>query len=152
MMCAPVRGTFFRIRVAAVPCITALPCAIIAPTKGGDFVITFDITHESEALLKLLYAVYVGRRAEGKGRAAANDFGSTQDIRDVYLKNMCVDDVTALCCELRQAGCISAFDSDDMLVFVQLTSDAIVYGEQTYKRNAHELLTWVSSIGGLLPF
>lgn len=114
--------------------------------------IEFDITHESEELLKLLYAVYCGRRSEGKGRTASNGFGSSQDIHREYLSNMSSDDVFELCAELKRAGCITGFAAGDEICCIQLTSDALVYGEQTFKRNTQELLSWVSSIKGILPF
>lgn len=50
--------------------------------------IEFDITSESKNLLKLMYALYLSRREEGKGRTEANYFGDSQEIQNKYLPNM----------------------------------------------------------------
>lgn len=113
--------------------------------------IEFDITSESKNLLKLMYALYLSRREEGKGRTEANYFGDSQEIQNKYLPNMSVDDVTDLCFELSRAGCIKVSLGDCLANNICLTYDALVYCEQTFQRNIKNLLEWVSSIKGILP-
>lgn len=112
----------------------------------------FDISAEAQNLLKLLYALYMSRRAEGKGRVESNYFANCEEIQKSYLKNTRVDDVIDLCRELKKNGCITYRTLDNIPSDISLTHEAIVYGEQTFKRNVSELLGWIDKIKGALPF
>lgn len=113
--------------------------------------IEFEITSEAKSLLKLLYGIYLSKRNEGKGRIAANYFGSSAEIQKGYLQNMKVVDVTDLCFELAHAGCIHYTRGDNLANNISLTYDALVYCEQEFKRNLLEITSWISAIKGILP-
>lgn len=113
--------------------------------------IEFDMTAEAKNLLKLLYTVYLSRRNEGKGRVEANYFGSSQEVKEEYLQSMSTADVTDLCFELAHAGCITYSRGDNLANNIHLTYDALIYCEQSFQRNVHSLLEWLSSIKGILP-
>ena len=113
--------------------------------------VTFDLTEEAKNLLKLMYALYRCRREEGKGRTAANYFESTEHLQREYLPQMEYDDVYDLCRELALAGCINSIRADGAMLHISLSYDALVYGEQTFKRNTQELLEWVARLRGCLP-
>lgn len=114
--------------------------------------IEFDITEEAKSLLKLLYTLYLSRRAEGKGRTKANYFNDSESIQKDYLPSMAADDVTELCFELADAGCIIYCPGNNMANDISLSRDGLVYCEQAFKRNLKILLEWVSDIKGVLPF
>ena len=113
--------------------------------------IELEMTSEAKSLLKLLYGIYLSKRHEGKGRIAANHFGSSAEIQKEYLPNMKVDDVTDLCFELARAGCIRYLRGDNLANDISLTYDALVYCEQEFKRNLLEITNWISAIRGVLP-
>ena len=112
----------------------------------------FDICSEAQNLLKLLYALYMSRRAEGKGRVESNYFANCEEIQKSYLKNTRIDDVIDLCRELKKSGCIVYRTFDNIPCDISLTHESIVYGEQTFKRDVSDLLEWIDNIKGLLPF
>lgn len=120
--------------------------------KDVIVLVEFDLTAEAENLLKLMYTVYLSRRKEGKGRTQANQFDSAEEIHDTFLKNMRQEDVTALCFELQRNGCISGYAADDSLFDIELSDISIVYGEQKFSRDCKNLLEWMKSIKGILPF
>lgn len=113
--------------------------------------VSFELTREASDLLKLLYGSYVFRRAEGIGRSEAVFFGSVEDVHAEYLDKMSPEDIFEICRELKRAKCISGLFADNTLYEIELTDDAIVYGEQTFKRNISELHQWISALKGLLP-
>lgn len=114
--------------------------------------IEFELTKEAENLLKLLYSLYMCRRKEGKGRTASNYFESSEQLQRDYLPRMEYEDVYDLCKELYRAGCISGVRASGAMISITLTYDALVYCEQTFKRNVQELVEWIASITGCLPF
>lgn len=111
-----------------------------------------QITHEAEALLKLLYALYRSRREEGKGRIEASYIGSSEEIKQNYLNRMSSDDVAELCFELAEHGFITYSAGDDIAGEIYLTRRSLVHCEQVFQRNTKNLLDWISSIKGVLPF
>lgn len=113
--------------------------------------ISFELTKEASDLLKLLYSAYVCRRADGIGRREAVKFGSIRDIQREYLDKMSHDDICDICMELWRAGCIEGERGDDTLSEIVLTNDSIIYGEQTIRRTADEILQWLSGVKGFLP-
>lgn len=113
--------------------------------------VSFELTREANDLLKLLYAAYVCRRADGINRSEAVKFGSVEDIQAEYLDKMSQEDICDICMELRYAGCIEGDRGDDTLSEIALTNDAIIYGEQTLQRTASEILQWLSGGKGILP-
>lgn len=114
--------------------------------------INLEITHEAESLLKLLYVLYRSRREEGKGRLEASYIGSSDEIKQNYLNQMSFDDVSELCFELAEQGCITYSVGDDIASEICLTRKALVYCEQVFQRDTKNLIEWISSIKGILPF
>lgn len=114
--------------------------------------IDMKITNEAKSLLKLLYAIYVSRRNEGKGRVEANFFSNSDFIKENYLKRMSSEDVADLCFELANAEYISFSEGDNIANNIQLTHAALVFCEQSFQNNLKELLAWVTALKGVLPF
>lgn len=114
--------------------------------------VQLEITRDAKGMLKLLYSLYRSGLDDGKKRSDANYFGSSEDIQKRYFSAMSVDDVTDICFELVRADCLTYCPGDDLANDMQLTSLAIVYCEQSFERNTKELLEWVSTIKGVIPF
>lgn len=139
--------SFLLLPEACSPFLFVVDCG----RKGLKIMISFELTKESKSLLELLYSVYACRRKEGESRSRAKCFFSARKIQETYLKQMDEEDVFKLCIELRRAGCISGLFADNTLYEISLTDDAIIYGEQTFKRNVSDLAQWLLGIKGFLP-
>ncbi|MCI9195078.1 MAG: hypothetical protein HFF14_05850 [Angelakisella sp.] len=114
--------------------------------------VSFELTKESKSLLEVLYSVYVCRRKQGESRFRAKYFSSVMEIQKTHLEKMIEEDVFELCLELKHACCITGLNADNTLYEISLTDNAIIYGEQTFKRNIAEISSWLSGLKGFLPF
>lgn len=114
--------------------------------------VELEITKDAKGLLKLLYSLYRSSLDEGKKKSEANCFGTSADVQERYFSRMSVDDVTDICIELVDAECIAGCLAGDLVEEMELTSRAIAYCEQSFERSTKELLAWVATIKGVIPF
>jgi hypothetical protein len=101
-----------------------------------------DISRDGEVVMAAIYKEYLKRRKDGQDKDAANEFEGAQYIKTTLNVDMSANDISATCRELKKTGYLDI----DVLGFIWLTNDGIVYMENKAGRTFEEVTEYIKSI------
>lgn len=115
-------------------------------SKGGDLVFEKPVSNDAAKSLYILYREYLNRRSRGTDKIDALRFGSSSNIRNDFLSECSISDVDSICHELKCAGFMDCRSYDNHVMFSSLTSEAIVYMENRFKKGISEVIDAISKL------
>ncbi|NLT98361.1 MAG: hypothetical protein GXW96_09485 [Christensenellaceae bacterium] len=109
----------------------------------------YVLSRDADALICVLYNSYLQRIKQGEKRSSAVLFGGSESIQS-EIPNWDTDRIDEACRELDRNNYLTCVYGDDVVVEAALTSDAIVYMEQRFKRGLDEVLGYIQTIRSIL--
>lgn len=109
-----------------------------------------ELTRDADDLVCVLYAEYLIRRDNGKSRRDAAFFEDAEYIKENFMQEWLIEDITDTCEELENAKLlICQVVAPHIAVEVTLTSGGIIYMENRFSKKSQSLLDRLSSVSGL---
>ncbi len=110
----------------------------------------YDLSHDAEYLLCVLYKNYIDRRKNGEDKSKAKMMNSSEHIFNTLLSEWKFEDVDETCRELDRAGLLNCQYGDNIVYFSVLNDNAIIYMENRYKRGISEVIDTISKLKSLI--
>lgn len=107
-----------------------------------------QLSSDSDALICVLYAEYLSRRAHGVPIDDAVYFPSHVSIHDSFLPDWILKDVYTVCIWLSDRGLISGMDAEEDFFDIKLTEDGIIYMESRFSRRREAVLAHLKDLIG----
>lgn len=110
------------------------------------------ISADCDALLCVLYREYLTRCQHGVPRERASYFRDDVSVRNSFLPGWPLEDVTAVCWELRRKGFLSVHPGDDRANDISLTFDGLAYMEGRFGRRVDAVISRLRDLADLVLF
>lgn len=110
------------------------------------------ISRDADALISVLYKVYLDRRKSGTPKEQALFFSDSHYIHENLMPKWGFEDVDSTCWELHEAGLLSCLPGDGIAYLVMLTDQAVIYQENRFQDKAEGFLGYLERLRALLPW